>query len=114
MNMPAEIKMELEEFVLLVKKCFEDKLRGILVYGSYARGDYTENSDIDIMVLVRASDDVIKEKMNEIYDFAFDIEMDTGIDISPVVKNEEQYNYWLDTLPYYKNIQNEGVLLYAG
>ena len=52
--------------------------------------------------------------MNEIYDFAFDIEMDTGIDISPVVKNEEQYNYWMDTLPYYKNIQNEGVLLYAG
>ena len=38
-------------------------------------------------------------------------EMDTGVDISPIIKNEEQYEYWLDTLPFYKNIHEEGVIV---
>ena len=48
---------------------------------------------------------------NQVYDLAFDIEMDTGVDISPIIKNEEQYEYWLDTLPFYKNIHEEGVIV---
>ena len=47
----------------------------------------------------------------QVYDLAFDIEMDTGVDISPIIKNEEQYEYWLDTLPFYKNIHEEGVIV---
>ena len=47
----------------------------------------------------------------QVYDLAFDIAMDTGVDISPIIKNEEQYEYWLDTLPFYKNIHEEGVIV---
>ena len=57
-----------------MSELYGDDLVKVVLYGSYARGDNRENSDIDIMVLVKASDDIIKEKMNEIYDFAFDIE----------------------------------------
>lgn len=53
----------------------------------------------------------IKKIENQVYDLAFDIEMDTGVDISPIIKNEEQYEYWLDTLPFYKNIHEEGVIV---
>ena len=42
---------------------------------------------------------------------AFDIEIDTGIDISPIIKNEEQYEYWVDTLPFYRNVRDEGVVI---
>ena len=35
--------------------------------------------------------------------------MSTGIDISPVIKSEEQYEYWVDVLPYYRNVREEGV-----
>ena len=83
----------------------------VIVYGSYARGDYTENSDVDIMILVKISDDEIREVKNEIYDLAFDFELDTGIDISPIIKNEDQYEYWVDTLPFYRNVRDEGVVV---
>ena len=53
----------------------------------------------------------IKKIENQVYDLAFDIEMDPGVDISPIIKNEEQYEYWLDTLPFYKNIHEEGVIV---
>lgn len=39
------------DFSRQVKDILHDKLTKIILYGSYARGDYKENSDIDIMVL---------------------------------------------------------------
>ena len=62
--------------------------------------------------MVKISDDEIREVKNEIYDIAFDFELDTGIDISPIIKNEDQYEYWVDTLPFYQNVRDEGVVLY--
>ena len=87
------------------------KLTKVIVYGSYARGDYNLSSDVDVMILVKMSDNEIKKIENQVYDLAFDIEMDTGVDISPIIKNEEQYEYWLDTFPFYKNIHEEGVIV---
>ena len=43
----------------------------VIVYGSYARGDYNDCSDVDVMVLVKMSDEEIGSVKNEIYDAAF-------------------------------------------
>lgn len=88
-----------------------EKLTKVIVYGSYARGDYRDNSDVDIMILVKLSDEEIRAIKNDIYDLAFDVEMSIGIEISPVIKNEEQYEYWVDTLPFYRNVRDEGVVV---
>ena len=93
------------------RKILKDDLSKLIVYGSYARGDYNSSSDVDVMILVKMSDNEIKKIENQVYDLTFDIEMDTGVDISPIIKNEEQYEYWLDTLPFYKNIHEEGVIV---
>ena len=86
----------------------------VIVYGSYARGDYRENSDVDVMVLVRLSEPDIKKIATVIYDMAYDIELEKGIHISVVIKNEEQFEYWVDTLPFYKNVSQEGIEINAG
>ncbi|MFR6515855.1 MAG: nucleotidyltransferase domain-containing protein, partial [Ruminococcus sp.] len=49
----------------------------VIVYGSYARGDYNSSSDVYVMILVKMSDNEIKKIENQVYDLAFDIEMDT-------------------------------------
>lgn len=99
------------QFSQQLKDIMGSKLTKVIVYGSYARGDYNSSSDVDVMILVKMSDNEIKKIENQVYDLAFDIEMDTGVDISPIIKNEEQYEYWLDTLPFYKNIHEEGVIV---
>ena len=109
--MPENILLIVYQFVEKLKKILGASLSKVIVYGSYARGDYTENSDVDIMILVKISDDEIREIKNEIYDLAFDFELDTGIDISPIIKNEDQYEYWVDTLPFYRNVRDEGVVV---
>lgn len=109
--MPDRIHNIVYQFSQELNKIIEKKLSKIIVYGSYARGDYNCNSDVDIMILVKMSNSNIKKIENQVYDLAFEIEMNTGIDISPIIKNESEYEYWLDTLPFYKNISDEGVLL---
>ena len=44
------------------KKIFKNNLSRLIVYGSYARGDYKDNSDIDIMILTPLS----KKKSNKL------------------------------------------------
>ncbi len=107
--MPYGIQTELSEFILFVKRCFGESLRSVIVYGSYARGDYDEDSDIDIMILVASMEEEIKQLENNIYDAAFDLELKYGKVLSPVIKNHEFFEYWSDTLPFYRNIKTEGV-----
>lgn len=101
----------IEEFTKEVKKVFDDKMSKIILYGSCARGDYDENSDIDIMILTHLSDNEIETVENMIFDIAFDFQMKYFVDISVVVKNEEQFKYWLGALPFYDNVQREGIVL---
>ncbi|MDO4340227.1 MAG: nucleotidyltransferase domain-containing protein [Eubacteriales bacterium] len=109
--MPEMIHNIIYEFSQQLKGILGKHLTRIIIYGSYARGDYRENSDVDVMILVDLTEEEIKRIENEIYDLAFEIEMNTGIDISPIVKNEQQYEYWVDTLPFYRNVQKEGVVI---
>lgn len=109
--MPENIRVIVYQFSQDVKRILGDKLTKIIVYGSYARGDYRENSDVDIMILTKLSEEEIRAIKNDIYDLAFDVEMSTGIELSPIIKNEEQYEYWVDTLPFYRNVRDEGVVV---
>lgn len=109
--MPEIVNSSIYQFLQQMKKIFGVHLSKVIVYGSYARGNYQDNSDVDVMVLVNLPEMEIKKLENDVYDIAFEIEMDTGIDISPIVKSEAQYEYWVDILPFYKNVQEEGIVV---
>lgn len=79
-----------------LRKILGNRLSKVIVYESYARGDYNDRSDVDVMVLVKMSDEEIRTVKNEIYDAAFEIQLSTGVEISPIIKNEDQYEYWVD------------------
>lgn len=99
------------EFSFQLRKLLKNDLSKIILYGSYARGDYRDNSDVDVMILVKISPAEIEKIEEAIFDLAFDIEMKHGLHISPIIKNEEQFEYWLEVLPFYRNVWNEGVEL---
>ena len=61
----------LKKYVEDVHKIYGDKLRTIILYGSYARGDFGPDSDIDIMILVDLSDDEIRRKGQHALRFDF-------------------------------------------
>ena len=109
--MPETVKLAVSQFSRELKRMLGERLVRVVLYGSYARGTYHDNSDVDIMVLVNMSEDEIRRIKNSIYDLAFEIEMNTGIDIAPIIKEKKQYEYWVDTLPFYRNVRDEGVVI---
>lgn len=109
--MPDTTHDILMEFTKQVKRILGNKLTKVILYGSYARGDYMENSDIDVMVLSTLSDAEIEQYETEIFNLAFDFQMDYGVDISVIVKNEEHFYHWLGALPFYDNVEKEGIVL---
>ena len=93
------------------REILKNNLSKLIVYGSYARGDYKEDSDIDVMILTPLSKEEIERIENGIFDLAFDLEMESGIVINPILENEEHYRYWLGAFPFYANVEKEGIVI---
>lgn len=102
-----------QNFANDVRKVLGNSLDSIIVYGSYARGEQSECSDIDIMILASLTEAEVKSISGQISDVAFGYMMKYGVEISPVITNTEHFNYWADNLPYYRNVRDEGVKLSA-
>ena len=101
------------QFSQQVKVILGSKLTKVIMYGSYARGDNSDNSDVDIMLLTTLTEEEIESVETKIFDLAFDFQMEYGLDISVIIKNEEHFNYWLGALPFYNNIEKEGGVLHG-
>ena len=112
-NMPQALNEMLKRYVEDVHKIYGEKLRMVILYGSYARGDFRPDSDIDIMILVDLSDDEIRRKGHMLSNVTFDYNFDHNLEIMPIVKNLDHFNRWLRAYPFYNNVKNEGVELYA-
>lgn len=111
--MPNTTKKIIGQLVNEIKGLLGHRVKKIILYGSYARGDYDKNSDIDIMVLTDLTNDEIVKYRTQIWEHIYDIELENNIILSPLIKNIDEFNYWIDALPFYQNIQKEGVVLHG-
>ena len=110
--MSTNTKILLEQYTEILQKIYGNHLRRVILYGSYARGDYTKDSDIDIMILLDMSDMDIKQYRHELSGETFDFNMEHDIDIKPIAKSQQHFQNWVDVYPFYANIKREGVTLF--
>lgn len=88
---------------------FGDALVKVFLYGSYARGDYHEWSDVDIMVLVNCDQQTLRRRERELWRYSSDLCMEYDVVLSVIVNSYVQFENWKNTLPFYANISSEGV-----
>ena len=112
--MPSVINTIISEFISGVKEILGNHLKKIILYGSYARGDYNKSSDVDIMIWTDLSYEEIEKYRDDISDISFDIELEKGVIISPIIKNIDKYNARVNVVPFYTNVEKEGVVLTNG
>ncbi len=103
----------LQKYVKDLIQIYGAGLQTVILYGSYARGDFRADSDIDIMILVDLPDEEIQRKGHELSNLTFDYNFDHDLMIMPIVKNKNHFEKWLRAYPFYNNIKREGVELYA-
>ena len=111
--MPITTRNLLDQYTEILQKIYGKHLKKVILYGSYARGDYRDDSDIDIMILVDMSDIELKSYGEKLSYMTYDFNLDHDIDIKPIAKSEEIFNKWVVNYPFYSNIHKEGVILYG-
>ncbi|MCR5468283.1 MAG: nucleotidyltransferase domain-containing protein [Lachnospiraceae bacterium] len=89
---------------------YGELLDRVIMYGSYVRGEQTKESDIDIALILKKEG--TEEIHNKMVDLVVDYELDLNVTLSVVPLEAEQYKEWRDVLPFYKNIDKEGVILW--
>ena len=88
---------------------FGGVLKEAYLYGSYARGDYHEASDIDILLAVDLDPLEIAKFRNAVAAISSDLSLKHDITVSVTMKPLEQFQKYADVLPFYKNVIKEGV-----
>ena len=99
------------ELIEKLKETYGDNLFKVILYGSKARGDQTEDSDIDIMVVL-GDYNSWDEEFNRISEIAYEIETKYNYEIliSFIIKRKDEFN--ISNMPLVLNIKNEGISLW--
>lgn len=110
--MPQTIQTLLAQYLLEVQKIYGTHLKSVILYGSYARGDDTADSDVDIMLLVDLASEEIDAYSDALSELGFEYNVNHDVWMMPVVTNIEQFKHWEAAYPFYANVQKDGVILY--
>lgn len=104
--MPSSIQKILKELKQGLIKLYGKRLKGLYLYGSYARGDYREGSDLDVLVVL---DDFERApiELDRTDDLVGDLSLEYLITVSPLFMRERD---WLSAdKPLLRNVRVEGV-----
>ncbi len=99
-----------DELVRGLLEIFEDNIEAIILYGSVARNESTQESDVDIAIIIRTDmSDITREKFIQ-WSAELDLRYDRVFSIVDI--QEKNMQKWGDVLPFYQNVQKEGIVLW--
>jgi len=82
----------------------------LILFGSFARDEYREDSDVDLLVLID-KDKITRTDEKRIKYPLYDIEFETGTIISPMIFSKHEWETRHKITPFYENVVREGKLL---
>ena len=101
-----KIKEILNEFRTEVEKLYGKKLKNIILYGSWARGDATYESEIDLLIVLEGKVTPGKE-IDKMINIITEINLKHGMLISVYPISEEDYS--TVNSPLLLNVRREGI-----
>ncbi len=108
-----QINIITKEIVDEVIQLLQDNVYKIVLYGSYARGDFTKESDIDILILLNCKKEQVMQYRKQISRLSSRIGLKNDIEISLLLRDRETFEKGRNILPFYQNIKKEGVEIYG-
>jgi len=106
LNMMEDIRAEITASLGAVVK-------EIVLYGSYARNEQTPFSDIDIAVLIDEKNVRMAEIRDKLGDIKVDLSLKYDIVLSILVRPYQQFMAGRSYMPFYANIDREGIVLHG-
>ena len=99
------------EFVLGILRILDKRLLKIVLYGSVAKGTETEESDIDIALIMYGKLDSDTE--DKLSDFVVDMNLKYDKVFSVIDIDIDHFRTWMKALPFYQSVEKEGIVLWT-
>ena len=104
-----QLKKLTSDMVQEYRRVYGKDIETILLFGSYARGDQENDSDVDIVAIVHGERMDLQERLKEIWDVSVDIGLENDVVVSATLIPFDEFEMFKRILPYYINIVKEGV-----
>lgn len=103
----------LQEVTAQAKALLGQQLESVILFGSYARGEETQDSDIDIMLILDCPSVQARMYRKRISHIASRIGLEYDVVISILVRTKAEFTQGIQYLPFYQNISREGISIYG-
>ena len=99
-----------KELVQGLTDIFRNNISMIILYGSVARNEATDESDIDVAIILK--DQIDHETKQHFFRWVADLDMRYDRVFSIVDIQEDSMEKWGSVLPFYQNVRKEGIVLW--
>jgi len=104
----------LAAFINCLHQDYGANLLRVILFGSKARGDFDDQSDLDVVVVVRMSGEDYWQHWRRIVDMAWEVELAYSLVISSIIKNEHDYTKMCEHRSLLaRNIERDGIVLWT-
>ena len=104
----SEVKAILDKLKIYLHESYGSKIKLTILYGSYARNEIREDSDMDVLVVVDKEVNPFSVR-RKISDFLLDILLKYEIVLSVIVVPQSLYNEYKS--PLFLNVKEEGIII---
>jgi predicted nucleotidyltransferase len=105
-KVPVHVQNLIEELKDGLSQIYGGRLKGVYLYGSYARGEERSDSDMDVMIVLDDYQSYGKE-IDRTGELISKLSLEYGISISRVIMKEIQ---WMESdTPLLRNIRMDGI-----
>ncbi len=106
---PNDLQALLNETTAGLREIFGEKLDSVILYGSYARGDFDEESDVDVMAKLYLTREEIRAYRPMVSELASEIGLKYDILLSVKLQDKEMFDRYYNLLPFYQNVAKDGI-----
>lgn len=108
-KVPESVARLTEEFVSQIGELYGDRLNKVILYGSYARGEQREDSDVDYLVVLNDEEIKTFTEISNLSPVTFELSLQYSISVSAIPVTQSRFNQ--NWSPLYQNVHEDGIML---